>query len=198
LEGSLVAATNELDPRWLKLQDSDWTCPSCGEAHRGLFDLACTRPDFWRGNEEKRPNAELDLTSSFLSEDFCVLDGRHFFVRCVLQLPILATGGAFFGFGVWSTLSRKNLEIYIDTFDSGDQADLGPWFGWFSNKLNGYPDTLNLKCQVRPQAGRQRPLIELDLTDHPLAQDQQNGVTFDRLLEIYAANGHDIRDAIGR
>ena len=68
--------------------------------------------------------------------------------------------------------------------------DLGPRFGWFSNRLKGYPDTLNLKCQVHPRAGRQRPWIELEATDHPLALEQRNGITFDRLLEILALHGH--------
>lgn len=62
--------------------------------------------------------------------------------------------------------------------------------------LKGYPDTLNLKCQVHPQAGRQRPYLVLEPTEHPLAVEQQNGLTFDRLLEIYALNGHDLRDVL--
>ena len=77
-----------------------------------------------------------------------------------------------------------------------ERSSLRNWFGWFSNRLNGYPDTLNLKCQVRPRDGRQRPHIELESTEHPLALEQRNGITFDRLLEIYAANGHDLRAAL--
>jgi hypothetical protein len=73
---------------------------------------------------------------------------------------------------------------------------LGPWFGWFSNRLKGYDDTLNLKCQVHPRPGRQRPWIELEPTDHPLAVEQRRGMTLDRLLEIYALNGHDIRQTL--
>jgi hypothetical protein len=66
---------------------------------------------------------------------------------------------------------------------------MGPWFGWFSNRLRPYPDTLNLKCQVHPKDGRQRPWIEIESTDHPLAQEYVNGITYERLLEIYEANG---------
>jgi len=44
-----------------------------------------------------------------------------------------------------------------------------------------------------PQAARQRPFIELEPTDHPLAVEQRSGITFDRLLELYAINGHDMR-----
>ncbi len=123
-------------------------------------------------------------------------DGEHFFVRCVLLVPIVAASGDRFGFGVWSTLSKQNFTLYVDTFDGGEQGGLGPWFGWFSNRLKGYPDTLNLKCRVMPRDGRERPLVELEPTAHPLAVEQRDGITFDRLLEIYALNGHDLRGAL--
>jgi hypothetical protein len=90
----------------------------------------------------------------------------------------------------------RNFHIYLDAFDAGGRDDLGPWFGWFFNRLPGYPDSLNLKCQLYPQANRQRPRIELEPTDHPLAVEQLKGITFDRLLEIYALSGHDLRAAL--
>ena len=184
------------DPRWRRLWERPWRCNSCQQQHQGIFDLACGKPEQFPGSEDYAPNGELDLTGDFLSEDFCVLDGEHFFVRAVLQLPIVGGGGKRFGFGVWATLSRENFGRYIETFDSGEQGGLGPWFGWFSNRLEGYPETLLLKCKVHPEGGRQRPWIELEPTDHPLAVEQRRGMTFERLLEIYAINGHDIRPSL--
>lgn len=150
------------------------------------------KPEPWPGNEDKAPNSVVLSSIHFLSEDFCVLHGEHFFVRCVLELPIIGCRGQSMGFGVWSTLSEKNFLRYVETFDSGDQDGLGPWFGWFSNRLKGFPDTFNLRCQVHPRAGRQRPWIELEPTDHPLARGQREGVTLDRVLELHAINGHDL------
>jgi hypothetical protein len=184
------------DPRWQRLHDREWTCPCCGLKHGGLFDLACGKPDFWQGSAVKRPNSEIHTSSNILTEDFCVLEGEHFFIRCVLRLPVVSRPDTHFGFGVWTTLSKENFDLYIETFDSGEQGLMGPWFGWFSNRLKGYPDTLNLKCHVHPQEGRQRPHIELEPTEHPLALEQRRGISFDRVLEIYALNGHDLRDAL--
>jgi hypothetical protein len=184
------------DRRWRRLWDKPWSCSVCRETHQGLFDLACGKPAQYPGAEDKAPNSALDLTGDFLSEDFCVLQGEHFFVRAVLELPIQGSGGQQFGFGVWSTLSRVNFIRYAETFDSGEQDRLGPWFGWFSNRLEGYPGTVNLKCQVHPVSGRQRPRVLLEPTSHPLAVEQQHGITFDRVLELYAINGHDIRAAL--
>jgi hypothetical protein len=186
----------DVDPRWRRLNGHDWTCSGCGSRHHGLPDLACAGPEQWPGSEQYAPNSTANFSQHFLSEDFCALYGKHFFIRCILEIPILASGGERFAYGVWSTLSEKNFHIYADTFDSGVQGELGPWFGWFSNRLKGYPETLNLKCQVHPCVGRQRPRIELEATDHPLALEQRNGVTLDRLLEIHALNGHDIARAL--
>jgi len=183
------------DPRWIKLHDCEWICPFCGKKHTGLFDLACDGPDFWKGPDEKSPNSAVLSSNHVLTEDFCVLHGEHFFVRCVLQLPIIGSD-EFFGYGVWSTVSKKNFDICLDTFDEGRQGRLGPWFGWLSNRLKGYPNTINLKCQLHPRDGRQRPYVELEPTEHPLAVEQQHGITFDRVLDIYALHGHDLRPAL--
>jgi hypothetical protein len=182
--------TDATDPRWAILSDRPWICSGCGVSHQGVFDLACAAPDAWSGSRELAPNSEALNSSHFLSEDFCVLNGQHFFVRCVLELPLVGGSGARFGYGVWSTLSEKNFKLYVDRFDTGDYDGLGPWFGWFSNRLKGYPDTFNMKCQVRPQSGRQRPFIELEPIEHPLVAEQRDGVTFDRLREIYSGYGH--------
>lgn len=163
------------DPRWIRFHDRNWLCPCCGMRHAGLFDLASGKPEVWPGSEEKSPNSEARTSDNVLTEDFCVLAGEYFFVRCVLQLPVLGASDVYFGFGVWATLSKKNFNIYLDTFDSGHQGGLGPWFGWFSNRLKGYPDTLNLKCDVTPREGRNRPYIKLEATSHPLAIEQREG-----------------------
>lgn len=134
-------------------------------------------------------------TRNFLDSDFCVVEGAHFFIRCRLQLPIIGSDETF-EFGLWSSLSERNFGTYYESFASDTQGSLGPWFGWLSNGLPGYPETLCLKCQVRPQNGGLRPLLELEPTDHPLAVQQRVGVTFDEILDFYATAGHDIRPAL--
>jgi hypothetical protein len=188
----MTNGTETIDPRWNQLIDQSWKCASCTEEHRGIFDLGCAKPDAFPSAIDYAPNSVVAASSHGLSEDFCVLDGQHYFVRSVLPLPLIGLPGQFFAFGVWSTLSKKNFMLYTDSFDSGDQASLGPWFGSFSNRLKGYPDTFNLKCQVHPQGGRTRPWLELDETNHALARESREGISFDRMLEIYSLYGHSI------
>jgi len=96
-----------------------------------LIDLAAFAPDPWQGGEVREENSAIHLDGDFLSEDFCVMDGRYFFVRAVLEIPVQGFTQPF-GFGCWSTLSRENFEKYIGGFDDGDFADQGPWTGWLS------------------------------------------------------------------
>ena len=53
-----------------------------------------------------------------------------------------------------------------------------------SAALRGYPDTENLKTMVHPREPGLRPLIELEPTDHPLAVEQREGISQDRLAQI--------------
>jgi len=181
-----------IDLNWYRVLGKSWTCATCSEKHQGIFDLGCAKPDAWPGSEQYLPNSFVEGGTDGLSEDFCVLDGQHYFVRCILSLPLIGAPGQRFAYGVWSTLSKKNFALYTETFDSGNQASLGPWFGWLSNRLQGYPDTFNLKCQVRPQSGRTRPWLELEETDHPLSRESREGVSFDRLVKIYSRYGHSL------
>lgn len=154
-----------------------------------MFDIATFAPDFWGGQPESGHNSALRLDGDFLSEDFCVLDGEHFFVRCVFEIPVHGLAEKF-GFGIWSTLSRANFDIYVGAFDDGTYANMGPWTGWFSNRLELFEDTLNQGCWVHPRLGHQRPLVTLANEEHELARAQQGGITPERLLELYAAYGH--------
>lgn len=171
------------------LREAAWTCASCDTEHRGMFDLGAYAPDHWGKAEAREPNGALRLDGDFLSEDFCVIRGEHFFIRCVLEIPVHGLAEKF-GYGCWSTLSRQNFEYYVDRFDTGDYAGAGPWFGWFSNSLRGFEETLNRPCLVYPQLGRQRPTILLDDPDHDLAKAEEQGISPERLLELYARYGH--------
>jgi hypothetical protein len=88
-----------------------WRCHGCDNIHEGLMDIAAFAPDPWPGEERREENAALRFDGDFLSEDFCIIGGRYFFVRGVLEIPVHGFAEKF-GFGCWSTLSRENFEQY--------------------------------------------------------------------------------------
>ncbi|MFF0442053.1 DUF2199 domain-containing protein [Kitasatospora sp. NPDC004614] len=56
------------------------------------------------------------------------------------------------------------------------------------------PSTVNLKTNLHTKPIGQRPLIELEPTDHPLTVEQRAGITRDRVREIAEAVLHSTND----
>jgi len=170
---------------------SGWDCASCGTAHDGMFHLAAFAPDVWRGDESYRENGELTLDADFLSEDFCVVAGRNFFVRCVIDIPVIGLEDKF-GFGCWGSLSRTNFETYVDRFDAGDYAGVGPWHSWLGNILLDSAAGHWAACTMFPQLDRQRPTLAVAEDDHLLAIRQRSGITAADVFDIYRRYGHEV------
>ncbi|MDX2296351.1 MULTISPECIES: DUF2199 domain-containing protein [Streptomyces] len=125
---------------------------------------------------------------SLLSSDQCVIRGEHFFVRGLIEIPVLGSDEVF-SWGVWVSLSRANFSRAADLWDTPGREAEEPYFGWLTTELLVYPaTTLNLKTHVHTRPVGQRPLIELEPTDHPLAVEQRNGITLDRVREIAEAS----------
>lgn len=139
------------------------------------------RPDPWLAipPDERERRATLD-------SDLCSIDDEHFFIRGLLEIPLLDAGETF-GIGVWVSQKRENFLAYVEKFD--DSAGIGPFFGWLSNRLPLYPDTTNLKTLAHFRDSRLRPSIELEPTDHPLAVDQRSGISLAKAWEIVHAAG---------
>ena len=157
-----------------------YTCATCNEVHEGLPDVGYQAPvHFYDIPEDEREGR------ARLGSDLCVIDGEYFFVRALLLVPVPEIGSEF-GWGVWSSLSEENFRRYSDLFDADDVAGEGPYFGWLSNVLPIYPETLNLKVKVHLQNNGQRPLLELEPTDHPLAVDQRDGIERERAIAMAA------------
>jgi hypothetical protein len=126
-----------------------------------------------------------------LSTDQCVIDDEHFFVRARLEIPVHGLEESFCWL-VWVSLSSANFERASELWYAPGRETEPSYFGWLSSALPGYPDTLNLKANVHTRPVGQRPFVELAPTDHPLAIEQRNGISRERLQQIMelALHGH--------
>jgi hypothetical protein len=89
-----------------------------------------------------------------------------------------------------SSLSKENFKRAVQFWETVGRENEPPYFGWLSSRLPLYPETLSLKTNVHTRPVGQRPFIELEPTDHPLAVEQRNGITMARVREIAAALLH--------
>jgi len=173
------------------MSKGNWTCASCDGIHSGLPDLAMHRPYVWGHGDDMEPNSALRLDGNFLSEDFCVIEGRDYIVRCTLEIPVHGLHlERNFAFGVWSSLSKTNFEAYIDTFDKGLEKNGDPCSSWLCSDLTFFGKTLSEQVWVIPQANRQRPKVELVDDRHPLYKAQKNGLPAKELVKIFEQTGH--------
>jgi len=92
---------------------------------------------------------------------------------------------------VWVSLSEASFRQWGASYHSERRAHIGPFFGWLNASLKPYPNTANLKTRVHLRDHGIRPYIELEPTDHPLAVEQRNGISIERVAHIYAQMVHD-------
>jgi hypothetical protein len=162
-------------------------CKQCGKVHKGIPAFHADRPDqYWDVPESKRD------TDVFLTSDSCVIADRFFFIRGLIDIPIIGTNDRL-TWGVWVSLKTENFFIWQDNYETAKRSHIGPFFGWLCTRISVYPDTLYLKTTVHLRDDGIRPRIEMERTDHPLAKDQHEGITPDRALELV----HMIEDAAG-
>lgn len=160
--------------------ETSYVCRRCGERHDGLpMSYGTDAPAYWD------PSLAGD-ESSLLEQEQCVIKDEYFFVRARLVLPVTdAAPGTEFDWGVWVSLSRDNFARALSLWTTPGREREEPYFGWLSTELPLYqPSTLSLKTRVHTQPVGQRPLIELEPTDHPLAVEQRTGITLARVQEI--------------
>jgi hypothetical protein len=93
-------------------------------------------------------------TNSLLTEDLCIIEGRDFFVRGIIEIPVRDYEHDF-GWGVWVSHKKENFEIYRENSDS---ATIGPFFGWLCTKIDYYRgSTLELKTMAHYRGDGLRP-----------------------------------------
>lgn len=162
-----------------------WICSCCGKSFDSLpMDYAFRGPDNWHA----LPEAER-ATRARLDSDLCVIDGREFYVRGCIEIPVTDSPEIFI-YGVWVSVSEDSFRHILDKWDAEIAGAEPPRFGWLCNRISGYPDPEEVRCNVYLRSGNLRPLIVLESTDYPLAVEQRNGITLERIRKIAAESGH--------
>jgi hypothetical protein len=168
-----------------------WKCGSCEEWHTGpMLDVGFDQPHYWSSKYNRGhrwsvlPSGALDAScKTFLDSDYCAIHDEYFFVRGIIELPILGTGEDF-RWGVWGSLSRENFEALIRADERNEQPEATEMFSWLSSKISHYPNTLSLKMNAVIQEPGMRPHFHLERADHPLAKEFFEGIAPERVKEI--------------
>ena len=166
-----------------QFEGNGYFCATCGKYHDELpFAYGVPAPIYWTDDLSGDEKSEL-------AHDTCVIRGEHFFIKGNIEIPIIGSD-EIFAYTVWASLSENSFQQAESRWNDPQRTEEEPYFGWLSNQLLGYPDTVNLKTLVHTRQLGIVPFIELEPTDHPLAVEQRNGITMERVAELAQVNLH--------
>jgi hypothetical protein len=162
----------------------EFSCSSCGEVHRGMPAFGAQAPlTYYLVPPEERP-----ARVRFGADD-CIIDDEHYFVLGCVEVAVHGESDPF-TWGVWVSLSEASYRQWRESYSEPKRSHIGPFFGWLNTGLKPYPDTVNLKAQVHIRDNGVRPYVELEPTDHPLAVEQRDGISVQRVADLFTQMVH--------
>ncbi|MHC5022136.1 MAG: DUF2199 domain-containing protein [Planctomycetota bacterium] len=159
-------------------------CESCGGIHDELpMALAIQWPYVIHelDEEERVERVEHDT-------DWCIFDGERFFLRGCLELRVHGRTESPFVWGVWVELSIDDFEATIEDWETEGRESSPPMLGRLANAIPCYDGgTLGLPVHLHTRPVGLRPIVDLPPVDHPLAVEQHEGITLERVHAIVEA-----------
>ncbi|MFL9837990.1 DUF2199 domain-containing protein [Flavobacterium sp. ST-75] len=150
-----------------------YKCAECGEYHENWPALGYNAPIYY----SQLSDYDKENIAS-LNSDFCVIehsDQIDRFIRVVLFQKVVGSCEDLH-YGLWVSLSEKSFLDYKSHFDSNDYEAV--YFGWISNILEGYDDTLSVPVNVVYNGGANRPeIIPHKSFSHPFVEEYYNGIS---------------------
>jgi hypothetical protein len=123
-----------------------------------------------------------------LGEEQCEIDG-HRFLRARIVLPV-HDAATDFEWGVWVSQSRESYDRAGELWTTEGRETEPPTFAWVQSEFGPYPSTLGLQAWLYARPVGERPVVDLQPTDHPLAREQREGISMARVREVVAAALH--------
>ncbi|SEQ40854.1 DUF2199 domain-containing protein [Thalassovita taeanensis] len=182
-----------LDARWRRFNDPARKCPCCGQSFSGVFDIGFDHPDGWpHAPRDDQPFVKSGEDQ--LAPDLC-RHGDHRLIRAVLTLPLQGSDDAVH-LSLWVRLDPADFYAYLESWDTGDETPLPDCPGVLDTTVPGLSPATPTACMLTFPAKGQRPTITAN--DGPLREAQTLGISFDHLLDLYAACDQDIRPHLMR
>ncbi|MFK8082995.1 MAG: DUF2199 domain-containing protein [Granulosicoccus sp.] len=167
------------------MSEFEFRCTCCGDIHKGIPTFGAEFPVTVLQVAEDQRESRVDLGT-----DDCVIDGKEFYVKGCIEIPVTGFSEPFI-WATWVSLSEESYHKFVDSFDLDSRSHIGPFTGWHYCDFAVYEiECINLETRVHLRDNGIRPLIELMPSDHPLALEQKKGITRDRLIQIYEKMMH--------
>jgi hypothetical protein len=140
-----------------------WFCEACGETHDGVpFTLTIRCPAFWTDGAAVHPESEL-------LDAHCVIGGERFFLHGFVLIPV-TDAGRDFEWGVWVEVAEDDFLSRCARWSAHGRELDAPVPARLAVALPGYDGST------------------IGVAGHPLAREQQAGVTTTRIIDLARAS----------
>jgi hypothetical protein len=161
-----------------EIEEMGFLCSSCGEYHNNIpFAYGSDAPykcsEIPEGDFKKRCE---------LTNDICIIDESDFYIKGNLLIPV--ENNEDFSWNVWVQIPSSDFKKIEEQWEDENRFLCEPYVGKLANRLEVYPDTLNLQVKVHIQKVGYRPKIEVLESKHPLFYEQENGITTERVTSF--------------
>lgn len=173
-----------LDARWRRFHDESRVGPN-GQPLNGIFDIGFDNPDVWPHGPMQ--DGDVLVGEDRLSADLCKL-GEDRFVCATLSFPVRGADESV-TLAVWAAVPSEVFYDYID-YATGARDAFPSSDALLMNVLPGFDD-VEAVCDLTEGAEGERPILIAQ--DGPLKSAQEDGISFDELLDLYAGCGQDVR-----
>ena len=166
-------------------------CPKCGAEHDfSELEPTFTYPDAYLDV----PEDEREFRTIVGSDDCRIRDladtHRRYFLRVVM--PVLVRGEKTrCCWGVWVEVDESSFDRTSELWNAPTQSEEPPFAGTLANAIPAYPPTIGLPGFIQLVDPATRPTFTLrPELEHPLAQEQRNGVQMERVIEWLVNQEH--------
>jgi hypothetical protein len=158
--------------------ESGFGCSVCGERHVLPLSYSVKAP-LAVGSV---PPDELE-PRVLITPDQCVIDGKDFYLRGRILVPVIGLDEPFV-WGIWAEVSPKKFVRTNELWSVEGREQEPPFQGWLNSQLPVFGNTFNLEVSIQTQPVGHRPQFRVVDPDHPLAIEQRDGITMERIEEI--------------
>jgi hypothetical protein len=163
---------------------TDLPCPRCGKTH----DLTDLEPSFRRPDPFVAIPVRERAARTIDGNDHCAIRDaadtqRRYFLRVLLPVPVRGQEKPC-NWGIWAEVSPQAYQRALELWRDPNQASEPPFPGRLANTCPGYPETQGLPGLIQLVDPSTIPTFHfLPEVQHPLADEQRNGVAPGRVLE---------------
>ena len=162
-----------------ELKEFGFYCSKCGLHHKQIpLSFGTDSPNKY----SLIPENEREIRCT-LSQDQCIIDNKVYFIRGQIEIPVIDNSENFF-WGVWIEVSEHDFIRIGDLSEDENRILEKPYFGRLDTPLDPYNGTIGLPVSLITQRVGYIPKVEIIESNHPLFLEQENGITWDRVIDF--------------